>query len=144
MIEISGANCLATWLREKPPEFACVLAARIALRMTPILTDALYADDEFRRAQIILPSFRSLAAANFTGAWPDRFGDIRQAARTAAGIAGDAMAETHNEGQMNVIHSVEAVSEEHFYIHDMESDRNPVSVASHLCRGYHKCGPDHY
>ena len=131
MIEISGANCLATWLREKPPEFACVLAARIALRMTPILTDALYADDQFRRAQIILPSFRSLAAANFAGAWPDRFGDIRQAARTASGIASDAMAETHNEGQMNVIHSVEAVSEEHFYIHDMESDRNAISVASH-------------
>ena len=83
MVEISGANCLAMWLREKSPAFACVLAARIALRLAPILKDALYADDAIRRAQIILPSFRLLAAASFAGAWPDRFEDMRRCSRCA-------------------------------------------------------------
>ena len=45
MVEISGANCLAAWLKERPPDLACALAARIALRVAPILKDALYADD---------------------------------------------------------------------------------------------------
>ena len=52
-------------------------------------------------------------------------------ARTAAARAGDAMAETFNESQMNVIDSIEAVPEQHHYIHEMELDREAVSVASH-------------
>ena len=28
MTEIPSASCLAAWLGDKPPEFACVLAAR--------------------------------------------------------------------------------------------------------------------
>ena len=131
MAEISGANCLAEWLKGKPPEFACALAARIALRMAPILKDALYTDDASRRGRIILPSFRALAALNYAGAWPDRFGDMRQAARTAARLAGDAMAETFYESQVNVIDSIEVVPEERLYIHEMESERDAVSVASH-------------
>ena len=41
------------------------------------------------------------------------------------------MAETCNESQMNVIHAVEAVPEEHLYIHGMEADRDAVGVAAH-------------
>ena len=131
MVEISGANCLAAWLKERPPDLACALAARIALRVAPILKDALYADDASRRVRVILPSFRALAAVNFAGAWPQRFGDMRQAARSAARLAGDAMAETFNESQVNVIDSIEAVPEERLYIYEMESDKDAVSVASH-------------
>ena len=87
--------------------------------------------DAARRSQIILPSFRALAALNFAGTWPHRFGDMRQAARTAAARSGEAMAATFNESQMNVIDSIEAVPEERLYIHEMESDRDAVSVASH-------------
>ena len=89
MVEISGANCLAAWLKERPPDLACALAARIALRVAPILKDALYTDEASRRVHVILPSFRALAAVNFAGAWPQRFGDMRQAARSAARLAGD-------------------------------------------------------
>ncbi len=131
MTEISGANCLAEWLKGKPAEFACALAARIALRIAPILRDALCADEALRRARIILPSFRALAALNFAGAMPDRFGDMRQAAQAATRLAGDAIAEIFNEGQVNMIGSIEAAPEESLYIHEMESDRNAVGVASH-------------
>ena len=41
------------------------------------------------------------------------------------------MAETFNESQVNVIDSIEAVPEERLYIHEMESDKDAVSVASH-------------
>ena len=131
MIEITGPNCLVEWLKREPPEFACGLVARIALRVAPILKDALHTDDASRRVRIILPSFRAVAALNFAGSWPHRFEDMWQASRTAARRAGEAMAMAFNESQINLIDAIEAVPEEHFYIHEMESDRDGVSVASH-------------
>lgn len=131
MAEISGTNDFAEWLKEKPAEWACLIAARIALRVVPILRDALYKDEEARRARIVLPSFRALAAGSFAGAWPDQFGDMRQAAHAAARGASDAMEETYNESQINVIDSMEAVPEAHLYIHEMEMDRDALGVASH-------------
>ena len=106
-----------------------MIAARIALRVAPILRDALCTDETSRRALIILPSFIALAAASYAG--PDRFRDVRQVARAAARGAGSTMVETFNESQMNVIDSVEAAPEEHLYSHELESDRNAVGVASH-------------
>ena len=58
-------NGLAEWLRDKAPEFSCALAARTALRTTPILHDVLGEDAAARRTSIVLPCFRALAAANF-------------------------------------------------------------------------------
>jgi hypothetical protein len=130
MTEISSASCLASWLGDKPPEFACVLAARIALRVAPILRNTLRTDDMPRRARIVLPCFRALAAARFAGAWPGRIADIRQAARSAAREARDAMSETYNEVQMNVFESREAIPEEHLYIQEIEADANALGVAS--------------
>ena len=132
MTEIDDARCLAVWLKGKPPEFACVLGARIALRMAPILGAALCADEASRRARIVLPCFRALAAASFAGAWPDRFGNIRQAARAAARHARDAMGEAFNDGQMNVVESIEAVPAEYGYIHEMKADADALGVASHV------------
>ena len=131
MTPISDPNGLARWLKKMPPEWAGLIAARIALRMLPILRDALCADQESRRACIVLPSLTALAAASSFGARPDRFRDLRQAARAAARDAGDAIAETCNESQIDVIHSIEAIPEEHLYIHEMESDRDAVGVAAH-------------
>ena len=108
-----------------------MIAARIALRVAPILRDALCTDETSRRALIILPSFIALAAASYAGAGPDRFRDVRQVARAAARGAGSTVVETFNESQMNAIDSVEAAPEEHLYIHELESDRNAVGVASH-------------
>ena len=130
MTKISDPNCLAEWLQDKPPEFACVLAARIALRVAPILRDTLCADEASRRARIVLPSFRALAAANFAGEWPDRFEDMQEAARAAAHDARDAMTETFNDGQVNVVESIEAVPEMSGYIHEMKADADALGVAS--------------
>ena len=84
MIEISNANSLTEWLKDKPPEFASVMAAQIALRVAPILRDALCTNEAWYRARIVLPCFRALAAASFAGAWPDQFGNLSKVARNAA------------------------------------------------------------
>lgn len=123
-------NGLAEWLRDKAPEFSCALAARIALRMTPILHDVLGEDAAARRASIVLPGFRALAAANFAGTWPNRFGDVRRAARSASRSMRNAMGETFNEGQMNLIGAREAIPEEFLYIHDIEAEAEALGVAS--------------
>lgn len=123
-------NDLAEWLRDKAPEFSCALAARIALRITPILRDVLGEDAAARRASIILPGFRALAAANFAGTWPNRFGDVRRAARSASRSMRTAMGETHNEGQMNLIDGREAVPEEFLYIRSLEAEAEALGVVS--------------
>ena len=123
-------NGLAEWLRDKAPEFSCALAARIALRITPILHDVLGEDAAARRTSIVLPGFRALAAANFAGTWPNRFGDVRRAARSASRSMCNAMGETFNEGQMNLIHGREAVPEEFLYIRNMEAETEALGVAS--------------
>ena len=131
MIPISDSDGLALWLKDKPPHWACPIAARIALRVVPILQDALRSDGESRRAQIVLPSLIALAAASSFGARPDQLRDVRQAARGAASRASDAIAAAFNESQMNVIHGIEAVPEEIVYIHELEADRDAVGVAAH-------------
>ena len=131
MPPISDPDSLVLWLKEKPPEWASLIATRIALRVAPILRDALYSDEESRRAQIVLPSLIALAAVSTSSAQSGRFQDVRQAARTAARGATNAMAEFYNESQMNVIHSIEAVPEENLYIHEQEADRDAVVVAAY-------------
>ena len=39
MSEISGTDALSEWLVKRPPEWACMIAARIALRDGEKLTD---------------------------------------------------------------------------------------------------------
>ena len=131
MRNISGANSLAEWLKGNHPDVACALSARIALRVIPLLQCALHADEASRRARIVLPAFRVVAALNFAGAWPSQFGDLQPTMRTSARVACDAMAEVFNASQMNVIDSLEAVPEETLYIREMESEKEAVSVASH-------------
>ncbi len=128
---IADSNSLALWLKEKPQNWASLIATRIALRVAPILRDTLCADEESRRAHIVLPSLIALAAVSTSSAQFDRSQDVRRAARTAARSATEAMAEFYSETQMNVIHSVEVVPEEHLYIHELEADRDSVSVAAH-------------
>ena len=97
MTEISSASCLAAWLGDKPPEFACVLAIRISLRVAPIPRNTLCADDVPRPYCAAL--FSRAGCSELRGAWPERIADIRQAARSTAREARDAMSETYNEGQ---------------------------------------------
>ena len=93
MADIMNGDDLEAWLKGKPPELACVLAARVALRVVPVLQYALHEMEEDRRCTIVLLSFRALAAVNCAATWPTRGVEIRNAARGAACDAGDAMAD---------------------------------------------------
>ena len=129
MTEISSASCLASWLGGQ--------ATGIRLRASGENRTAGGTDTEKTHcARMICHAapalcchvFRALAAVSFAGAWPGRIADIRQAARSAAREARDAMSETYNEGQMNVVGSREAIPEEYLYIHEIEADANALGV----------------
>ena len=130
MTAISDANGFSEWLEDKAPEWACLLAARIALRVAPILRDALCTNEESRRARFMLPSFRALAAASSAGTWPDQFGDMRQAALAAARSASDLTEETLYGMQLDEIDLIDAVPEAYHAIHEIKMDRDALGVAS--------------
>ena len=90
MARITDEHELEAWLKVRPAAFACALAARAALRVAPVLGQALQEDTEDRRRALILPGFRALAAANFAGAWPRRMAEIRTAVRSARREVGSA------------------------------------------------------
>ena len=83
MVEIRDGSALRDWLDGRAAEFACVLAARAALRAAPVLETALHEDGEARRRDVVLPWFRALAASGLAGARPGRAGEVCKAARSA-------------------------------------------------------------
>ena len=130
MPKIADENGLETWLKDKSPEFACVLAARAALRVAPLLVEALHEDTTARRAAIVLPGFRVLAAANFASAWPTRTAEIRDDARAAAREASGAISETSNDAQLNIVEHQEISECLPFgYIDNIEADARALGVA---------------
>ena len=144
MTEISSASCLASWLGGQ--------ATGIRLRAsgenrTAGGTDTekhIATDDVPRRARIVLPCFRAPAAASFAGARPGRIADIRQAARSAAREARDAMSETYHEGQMNVVESIsfQCLSRAEAYQRigcALGSDINPLDYMEYYCKLQYIC-----
>lgn len=130
MPKIADENSLETWLKDEPPEFTCVLAARAALRVAPLLVEALHEDTIARRAAIIMPGFRVLAVANFASAWPTRAAEIRGVARAAAREVSDAISETSNSAQLNIVEHKEISECLPFgYIENIEADARALSVA---------------
>ena len=123
-------NSLIEWITDRPSEFSCALATRIALRVTPILHNASGEDATAHRTSIILPGFRCLAALNFAGTWPNRFDDVRRAARLASRSMCSAMEETYEHGQMNLIDYREAIPEEFLYIRNLETEVEALRIAS--------------
>ena len=67
-MEKVGSGKAQDWLNDKETVFACVLVARAALRVVPVLEIVLHEDEEERRRTVILPSFRALTAVNLAGA----------------------------------------------------------------------------
>ena len=88
MTDIGEVTSLRAWLKDKPPEFGCALAARSALRVVPLWKEALHKEEAARRAEILLPVFRTLAAANFACAWHGRAVEILEVARGVARKSG--------------------------------------------------------
>ena len=83
MAEIRDGSALRDWLDGRAAEFACVLAARAALRAAPVLEAALHEDGEARRRDVVLPWFRALSASGLAGARPGRAGEVHRAARSS-------------------------------------------------------------
>ena len=130
VIELFDGGSLADWLTDKPHELACTVAARIALRLAPLLKDSLLADEEVRRTNIVLPGFRALAAVNFAAKWPNKYGEVRQAAKFASHSVSENMRKISNEVQVNLFGRRQAVPYETLHIHEIETDANAVDVAA--------------
>lgn len=129
MDSIRDSEALGVWLKSQPPEFASAMAARVALRVVPVLRQALGAAGEARRGAVVLPSLRALAVANFGGTWPGRAAEIRGAAREAERQARDAISEEGNSARMGAFEAKDAVPEMHEYILELESDVRSLEIA---------------
>ena len=134
MTDITDAHGFEAWLKGKPQEFACVLAARAALRVAPVLWRALVRDAETRRREIVLPSFRALAAATLGGAWPGRASKIRDAAREGAREAEGTAAAAAMDTGIGVLEARDAVPEQPEVIWGIEADVRSLGMAKHAVR----------
>ena len=91
--EFKSSKDIARWLRGKPREYALVIAARAAIRVTPMLIASLGPRGggvEKVGREIILPVFRGMASSWFASAWPKhsaRLNSNYSAAARAAGVA---------------------------------------------------------
>ena len=106
MTKFTDKSNLETWLQDKPPAFACVLAIRAALRVAPLLDESLREDETERRATIVLPSFRALATAEFVSTWPARATEIRNATRGVRKVS-DTVSNTFNNLQISLVDYME-------------------------------------
>ena len=93
MTEPTNFHELEAWLKDRPPEFAVAIAARIAMRSFPYLVEALYNRPSQRRAEFLLPSLCALAGASFAAGWPHRANDARKVVRRIARDLSDAFGE---------------------------------------------------
>ncbi len=98
----TDSNGLEAWLKRNPPVFACIIAARVALRVVPLFVEALCEEVKERRTAIVLPGLRAVAAASFAAAWPARAAEIRRAASTASSQASGAIGEASDSAQQNL------------------------------------------
>ena len=129
MEEIGNDKALQDWLKGKKTEFACLLAARTALRVVPVLEIVLHEDEEARRRSVILPSFRALVAANYAGAWPGHAGEVRNVARIAGQEAGAAINELANGARIGAIEAQEVIPDIYEEIWRLERDARALVVA---------------
>ena len=129
MSDVMDSDRLGMWLKGKPPEFACLLAVRAALRIVPVLEYALHEAEEDRRQAVILPSFRALAAASFGSAWPRHRSEARDAARSAGNAARDAIGDLANGAQLAVFEAKDAMPEIYQYIWELETDSRMLGIA---------------
>lgn len=140
--QISTINELEVWLKDQTAEVACVLAARLAMRVAPLLSDALYDDLAERRKVIVLPYFILMAAANFAGTWPSRASEIRNAARTSAREIREVVSEMSKDMQYALLEYREIGEDSPFGVFGkLEEDarafdiaENSVEVAVHAAQ----------
>ena len=127
--KIVDYKVLRDWLNSKETAFSCVLAARAALRVVPIMEIALHEDEEERRRTVILPSFRALAAANFAGALLGRAGEVRNVARNAGQEAQTAIDDITNDAQIDLVYATEALADLYEEVFQYECNARDLGVA---------------
>ena len=129
MADIDDSSALQGGLNGRAVEFACVLAARAALRAAPVLEAALHEDGEDRRRDVVLPWFRALAASSFAGAWPECAGEIREVARSAGQVAGATVGDLVDGAHMNAFHAQEAIPDMYEEVWRHKNEAGALSVA---------------
>ena len=96
MINITNENSLMVWLDGRPLEFTNALAARIALRVTPLLVKAICEEGPSDRDLFILPFFRAVSLISFLGARPIHRAELQRSAHHAYSILSRARKEISN------------------------------------------------
>lgn len=129
MEKIGDTKALQDWLSGKDTAFACGLAARVALRVVPVMEIALHENEEERRRMVILPSFRALAAVNFAGACLGRAREVRNVARIAGQETGTIIKNFGYGARMGAIEAQEAIPEIHEEVWRLERDARELEVA---------------
>ena len=129
MADIGDSSALQDWLSGRAVEFACVVAARAALRAAPVLEAALHEDGEERRRDVVLPWFRALAASSFAGAWPGRAGEVSKVARSAGQAAGATVSDLVDGARRNTFDAQEAIPDMYEEVWRYENEAGALSVA---------------
>ena len=129
MADIGDSSALQDWLSGRAVEFACVVAARAALRAAPVLEAALHEDGEERRRDVVLPWFRALAASSFAGAWPGRAGEVSKVARSAGQAAGATVSDLVDGARRNAFDAQEAIPDMYEEVWRYENEAGALSVA---------------
>lgn len=93
MVEITNADELEAWLKDRPREDAVLIAARCALRVFPLLSIAQHQNKRELTASLVLPVIRGVAIACLYGSKPERQQSVGEAARAAK----DGMLSVHSE-----------------------------------------------
>jgi len=130
MPEPIDRDSLQAWLTDRPLEYACLLAARAALRLTPLLGEALLRDSDYRRSTILLPSLRALANASFAASSPDRAGEVVKNVNAVCGHLPDRIEELSRESQLNAIDYREIADDiiDPTIVPELEQDSRDLSV----------------
>lgn len=119
-------------LKEAPPAVACCLATRAALRVAPLLVESLRLNEDDRRAEFVLPSFRLLATVNFASTWPTEATPLLDLAGTVARELGNTAIDTSNSLQLNVIECNDVFSDMPLYVRQFEVDAEAFNIAENV------------
>ena len=132
MPEPIDRDSLQAWLTDRPLEYACLLAARAALRLTPLLGEALLRDSDDRRSTILLPSLRALANASYAASSPERAGEVVKNFSAVCGHLPDRIEKLSRDTEFNIrdYRDIGVDLIDPTTIYELEQDSRDLSVVS--------------
>ena len=130
MPESNEPSSLDAWLSERPSEFAPILAVRTALRLTPLLVEALGNDSDSRRSTILLPGLRALISAIIVAVSEDETDTFSRTSSVFARTLVDHIGTLEYSIGRDIVEFREDGEFEWMdHIRDLEADRHGVGVA---------------